>query len=291
MSSHQYAGLNARELDYDQHWAKPFAAAARRAAAGKPLDTRERDGAPPRLFAGWPFVYARKVLRQDKGRGFEIAADFLTDHHAGEGGRYALVFFPSLAVGGRTTSHADSFEGSGLSITGGNDLEADCQGRKIRGQSQGRVTRTVALRVIDRVSRSIEEINSNASFCYEIDVAVIFGSVLDQERERVGDVDLAYRLKPRLVDTKQFDAMRETKIANCPPAQARKWYGDLAWPEDEVIQSLTSSSRGVLQIRRLDELEHLFETEAKKPAYRVLHGSWTPPRKGRKRGAADRAHA
>ena len=68
MSSHQYAGLNARELDSDQHWAKPFSAVARRAAAGKPLDTRERDGAPPRLFAGWPFVYARKVLRQDKGR-------------------------------------------------------------------------------------------------------------------------------------------------------------------------------------------------------------------------------
>jgi hypothetical protein len=291
MSSHQHARLYARELDYDQHWAKPFAAAARRAAAGKPLDARERHGAPPRLFAGWPFVYARNVLRQDKGQGFEIAADFLTDHHAGEGGRHAWSSFLPWEVVEELPHMLIRLKALGYLSQAGTTWRLTTNGRKIRGQSQGRITRTAALRVVERLSQRVEEINSNASYCYKIDVAVLFGSVLDPERDRVGDVDLAYRLKPRLVDTKRFDAMREAKIASCPPAQARKWYGDLAWPEDEVIQALTSGSRGVLQIRRLDELEHLFETEPKKPAYRVLHGTWTPPRKGRKKRADGQAHA
>ena len=171
----------------------------------------------------------------------------------------------------------------------GTTWKLTAKGRKIRGQSQGRVTRTVALRVIDRVSQSIEEINSNASCCYEIDVAVIFGSVLDQERDRVGDVDLAYPLQPRLVDTKQCDAMREAKIANCPPAQARKWYGDLAWPEDEVIQSRTFSSR----VYRKSVVSTNWSTcsRRKQRSQPTVSCTALGRRPERVRGAADRAHA
>src|SRR5205823_6432744 len=87
------------------------------------------------------------------------------------------------------------------------------RGRKVRGQSQGRITRTAALRVVDRLNQRIKDINRNASYCYKIDVAVVFGSVLDPKKERVGDVDVAYRLAPRVVDPKQFEALREAKIA------------------------------------------------------------------------------
>jgi len=266
------AGWHARELDYDENWAKPFAAAARRIAAGKTLDARELAGAPPRLLAGWPFLHARKVLRQDKGNGLAIAGD---DERQGWSSLLPWSFvkdLPNLLI---------RMKALGYLTQSGTTWRVTAKGEEARRRSQGRITRAAAFRAIERLTRRIKEINENQSYCYSIDVAVIFGSALDPEKDRVGDVDLAYRLAPRVVDKNQFETMREAKIASCPAAQARRWYGRISWPEDEVLHALTSVARGVVETRRIDELEALFEDEHGKPSYRVLHGSWTPPRKGR----------
>jgi hypothetical protein len=283
MRSPEFTRLELSELNYGLHWAKPFAAAARRVTAGKSLDPRERPGAPPRLLAGWPFLYVRKVLRQDKGRGFTIASDFLTDDHARDDGRQAWSSFLPWTFVDEVPNLLVRLKALGYLTQAGTTWTLTAKGRKIRSQSQARITRRGALRVVERLSEHIKEINRNESYCYSVDVAVIFGSVLDPKKDRVGDVDLAYQLKPRLADVKQFEIMREAKIASCPPERSRRWYGDVRWPEGEITQALTLGARGVVQLRRLDELEDLFRKEQRNPAYRVLHGSWTPPQKGRKK--------
>jgi hypothetical protein len=119
-------------------------------------------------------------------------------------------------------------------------------------------------------------------YCYKIAVAVLFGSVLDPAKDKIGDVDIAYEMVRR-VNGQEFETLREAAKARCPDSRARTFLGEESWPETEVVRALTGHSRGVLQVRRLDELAHLFEKEQKPPAYRVLHGSWTPPSRKRSR--------
>lgn len=264
------------ELDYDRHWAKPFAAAARRLAAGKPIEMRELTGSPPRTIAGWPFALVRKVLRQDKGKGFELPGDSLD--RAGDSWTSIFPFefvqeLPNLLT---------RLKALGLVMQDRVTYTVTAKGRRLCALSQSRITRQRALKVIDDLVERIKSINDNPTYCYKIAVAVAFGSSLDAAKDKVGDVDIAHKMAPR-VDGQKFEALRAAATARCPESQAQTFLGHLAWPDTEVVRALTQSARGILQVRGIDELAHLFETERKVPTYRVLHGSWTPPMRKRRR--------
>ena len=69
------------------------------------------------------------------------------------------------------------------------------------------VTRTTAQRALDGFLARVEEINANPLAAWGVGTAVLFGSFLDPNIERVGDVDLAVEVVPLHQLTKeQFDA-------------------------------------------------------------------------------------
>lgn len=253
---------------YYEWWTSDLLAAARRVAAGKPLDIREA-GRTPRTIAGWLFRDVRRVLRQERGEGFvlqDVAQVFPPDRR---------IELPEVIKRLTILGYLDERAPGWWRVTR--------KGRRFRERSEGRFSRLRALALIANLNDRIATINADSKYLYKVKTAVVFGSALD-EHERVGDVDVAVQFVARHSDREKHEQAYASARDRAPSHVRQTIAGHVTWPSVEVQAALVEQDRRRISLRDLDELERLFAAEPRPPKYQVIFGSWTPPKRlGRKR--------
>jgi hypothetical protein len=129
------------------------------------------------------------------------------------------------------------------------------------------IYRRTAERVLREFMDRVDAVNASKEYAFSIRGAVLFGSMLSCA-DRLGDVDVAIDLKPRisdLIQRRQF-CDRRRRIAL---EQGRTFSSPTScalWPRNEVLLQLKAGSRSLSLhgFDQLTKLEHL--------SYRVLVG-------------------
>jgi predicted nucleotidyltransferase len=86
-------------------------------------------------------------------------------------------------------------------------------------------------------------VNANPEFLYEVTDVVVFGSYL-KDRDDLGDVDIAVRLKARITDNEQR-VSREREHARRSGRSFTRFIDELTWAQDEVMLALKARKRTV----------------------------------------------
>jgi predicted nucleotidyltransferase len=106
------------------------------------------------------------------------------------------------------------------------------------------VRREVAERHLARFLDRVREVNDSSYWLFLVDRVLLFGSMLDAERERVRDVDLAVDLVPRTTDADLHQTRMVERSAEA--AQRGRRFKNVtervAWGELEVYRFLKARS-------------------------------------------------
>jgi hypothetical protein len=70
-------------------------------------------------------------------------------------------------------------------------------------------------------------------------------------------------------------------VSRAPSHQRATLLGQATWPRGEIERAIVGSGRGQISLRDIGELENLFRSEPTAPKYRVILGSWQPPKRPR----------
>src|SRR2546430_1194801 len=84
-------------------------------------------------------------------------------------------------------------------------------GRRFAKASTQCISRDHAEETLRRFPKRVEQANNNADFTYTINRALLFGSCLE-DRQLVGDVDIALEFKPKSPDPRRQKEMNEARI-------------------------------------------------------------------------------
>lgn len=106
------------------------------------------------------------------------------------------------------------------------------------------IRREVAERHLTRFLNRVQEVNDTPHWLFFVDRALLFGSMLDPERERVRDVDLAVDLLPRIKDPEIHQARMMERSAQAA-REGRRFKNvteRVAWGELEVYRFLKAGS-------------------------------------------------
>ena len=141
-------------------------------------------------------------------------------------------------------------------------------GRALANASAAKpISRKTAERVLGEFLERVGAVNSTEEYVYRVRSAVLFGSMLSS-MERLGDVDVAIELQPKVTEKTQFrqlcDARRHTA-----QERGRSFYTSFdwaIWPRMEIILQIKSRSRS-LSLHEFDQL-----TQMENVQYRVLVG-------------------
>ena len=109
-----------------------------------------------------------------------------------------------------------------------------------------------------------------------MDAVVAFGSYLTA-RERIGDIDLAVRLRRRKQSNRDHEALRQASVARMPPGPDLYGAWTQEWPEQEVLVAIKAKNR-FLELRVLTELDESQPQVGGRISQHVLLGHWSPPR-------------
>jgi hypothetical protein len=211
----------------------------------------------PRALAGRPFKEVRAVLRLDEGNGFD---------------------FSTVAQLSRSEDHeirrfmADLVTGGWLRQDLRDHWVVTDRGREILVTSRERITRLRAEAVLTAFMERVREINKDRRCTFQVDVVVVFGSYLS-DRPRIGDVDVAVRLRPRYRSKKERKEVEQAVTALAPHVPAI--LDHRIWPSRKVISTLKAKQTAV-DVRGIGELELAFQRGVPFP-YQVLLGHWQPP--------------
>jgi predicted nucleotidyltransferase len=99
--------------------------------------------------------------------------------------------------------------------------------------------------VIERAKR----FNADESHLTDIAELVVFGSYLDPDVKRLGDLDLGVTFRSRILDTTAPAEQREVML-NYAKASGRRlpFLDALTWPETEALRMLRKGSAAVINI-------------------------------------------
>lgn len=105
-------------------------------------------------------------------------------------------------------------------------------------------SRETAKKVLENVVQRIKEVNANDEFIYKITKAVLFGSYINSNKEKVGDLDIAIYVKLKNNLKPEFDQNfeRARTSLNYVPFILRFIYG-----KEEVFKYIKNKKR-VLQL-------------------------------------------
>ncbi len=201
----------------------------------------------------------RTFLRRYRVFDMDVAA---AGHELNTDERHAREFLLALQSAGLIEAVKDhTREGEpAYSITiKGNALANATAAQPIR-----RSTAELALR---QFMTRLDRLNAAEEYVYRVTSAVLFGSMLSGA-ERLGDVDIAIELEPRVADNTEFrkwcDARR--KLA----AQRGTYFSNAVdwvfWPRMEVFRVLRARARA-LSLHEWDQITRIPEVR-----YRILHG-------------------
>jgi hypothetical protein len=124
-----------------------------------------------------------------------------------------------------------------------------------------------AERVLAQFLERVRLVNNTQEYAYRVEHVVLFGSMLT-DVERVGDVDVAVRLEPKVSEGSAHEqrCMARRRAAE---AKGRNFYGVLdwaLWPTQEILLQLKARS-GSLSLHDFCEIEKMPNVR-----YRVLLG-------------------
>ncbi|WEG13435.1 hypothetical protein PU629_03440 [Pullulanibacillus sp. KACC 23026] len=117
-------------------------------------------------------------------------------------------------------------------------------------------SRKTAERKLNDFLERVKKVNES-NFAYKVETVAVFGSYLT-EAEKLGDVDLALRLKPTFDDPEEFGKLRNERInlAINKGRNFKSFMDQLFWPHEEVLKFLKSGCR-VISIHDMDREEIL----------------------------------
>ncbi len=129
------------------------------------------------------------------------------------------------------------------------------------------ITRRTAESALAQFMERLHAVNGNAEYLYRVESAVLFGSMLT-EIERLGDVDLAVELSPKVTEDKAFRRWCDRRRHAAQEAGRRfgSTFDWVVWPRKEVFQALRGRVR-TLSIHEWDQITKMTDVR-----YRVLWG-------------------
>jgi predicted nucleotidyltransferase len=119
-------------------------------------------------------------------------------------------------------------------------FELTCHGQNFANASASKpIHRKTADHVLAEFMQRMERVNATSEYLYRVDTAILFGSMLS-DVERLGDVDVAVNLEPKVRDEVAF---KEWQMARRRAAQigGRSFSSHVAWlywPKEEVCKQL-----------------------------------------------------
>ena len=129
------------------------------------------------------------------------------------------------------------------------------------------ISRGTAERVLREFVDRMNAVNAAKEYAFKVKSAVLFGSILSCA-DRLGDVDVAIDLRPRISDSARFRQQCDRRrILAEERGRAFPTVIEWAtWPQKEVLLRLKARSRSL----SLHEFDHLMEMENLR--YRILLG-------------------
>jgi hypothetical protein len=215
--------------------------------------------AKDQIVAGYPALTVRTFLR--RCRFFTIVAETAA-HALKTDDRQAAGFLRQLAslglIRGAEDMPPDAEEG----------YEITTRGHAFANASAAKpVFRKTAEAALERFVERLHTVNASPEYVYRVESAVLFGSMLSAV-DRLGDVDIAIELQPRIADKTEFQRMC---IARQRAAEEQGRYFSstfdwVMWPRAEVLLFLKARSR-TLSLHEWDQVTRMEDVR-----YRVLWG-------------------
>jgi predicted nucleotidyltransferase len=211
------------------------------------------------IVAGYPALTVRAFLRRYRSFSVSVAAaahEFDTDEQKA---REFLRGLESLGLVELAEGPLSDSEAVYEITVKGNAFANASAAKPIR-----RSTADIALRqFMERVDR----LNSSGEYVYRVVSAVLFGSMLSAA-ERLGDVDIAIELEPKITDDAEFRSWCEArrKLAVRRGTFFSSTVDLLLWPKTEIFRALRARARA-LSLHEWNQIERIPGVR-----YRVLLG-------------------
>lgn len=208
-------------------------------------------------IAGYPALEVRNFVRKHQLTPIteEAAEIILRLNH-----RAAADFLNKLVDIGLIEKHSEQ-EGTPLyALTQNGEALAQVSAAKP-------IRRKTAERILEQFMERVHKVSANAEYLYRVDDAILFGSMLS-DVERLGDVDVAINLEPKVSDC---DARREwSRRQRRVAVEAGRSLGTIVeqayWPMQEVLLQLKARSHS-LSMTQIADVKHLPDL-----SYRILMG-------------------
>lgn len=123
-------------------------------------------------------------------------------------------------------------------------FELTCHGQNFANASASKpIHRKTAERVLAEFMQRMERVNATSEYLYRVDTAILFGSILS-DVERLGDVDVAVNLEPKVREEAAFKEwqMARRRAAQIGGRSFSSYVAWLYWPKEEVCKQLKTRS-------------------------------------------------
>jgi hypothetical protein len=147
--------------------------------------------------------------------------------------------------------------------------------RELQTKSRGKLSRERADGLLAEFVERVHTVNNGNDHAYKVEAVVVFGSYLSA-LAKIGDIDLAIKLRPRKQSNAEQDALEKSAQERAP--SGLNMVAHLYWPQTEVKRTLQGGSP-FLELHDMSELEGLFESGAT-PKHEVIMGQWLPKHAG-----------
>jgi hypothetical protein len=105
--------------------------------------------------------------------------------------------------------------------------------------------RAAAERQLSELIERAEQINADDRYAYSVERLVLFGSLLDPDRQEVGDVDVWYTVVGKWKSPDEARQMHQNSVHRAEAAgRSFRGFSDrLSWPQQEVMLKLQNRSK------------------------------------------------
>ncbi len=121
------------------------------------------------------------------------------------------------------------------------------KGQALANASAGRpLLRKTAERLLAQFLERVQRVNSTQEYVYRVEHVVLFGSMLS-DNDRLGDVDVAVELQPKVDEDDAFQAwsMARRRAAEAKGRNFRGVFDWATWPSQEIFLQLKARSSGL----------------------------------------------
>ena len=131
-----------------------------------------------------------------------------------------------------------------------------------------RLKRSTADRMVSEFMERVGAINSDDRYLYRFDRLVLFGSYVNTDREKIGDIDIGFSLVPKW----EGDVQRVMEYAKSEECRVHDEFVRLIWPREEVLRAARNRN-GYISLHPIDgDSEAVFSAktvELEIPAYKA----------------------